>query len=271
MNNKIDLQSIWNVELDILERIDEYCRGNGLKYSLAYGTLLGAVRNKGFIPWDDDVDIIMPRDDYNYLINNWNVPGYVVQNKITNNDFNQNFTKIRKDHSTFIQFEFEKSTSYHKGIFVDVFPVDRVAPTKPKRLIQFVYCAFNLLYTRDGVTSRNQLLLERILLMVPKKWRLFFVEWTDKKIQEWNSCDSECFVHATLDGTKQHFASDLFNEMIYIEFAGKRFMSVKGFDDFLKRRYGDYMKLPPESERVYSHHPLVVDVNKNYDEIISIQ
>lgn len=266
MKNKFDLQRVWDVELDILEKIDEYCKSNSLKYSLAYGTLLGAVRNKGFIPWDDDVDIIMPRYDYEYLINNWNVPGYVVQNKITNSDFNQNFTKIRKDHSTFIQFEFEKSTTYHKGIFVDIFPVDRVAPTKLKRLLQYIYCAFNLLYTRDGVASRKQTFVERILLMIPNKWRLFIIDWTDNKIQKWNSYDSECFVHATLDGSRYSFASDLFSEMIYIEFAGKMFMSVRDYDDFLKRRYGDYMTLPPESERVYKHHPLLIDINKNYDE-----
>ena len=101
---KIDLQKLWECELDILEHFDQFCRNNGLKYSLAYGTLLGAVRHGGFIPWDDDIDVIMPRKDYEYLVNNWDVKGYIVQNKRTNDDFNQNFTKIRKDTLTGVLF-----------------------------------------------------------------------------------------------------------------------------------------------------------------------
>ena len=104
----MDLRKVWDVELEILTQIDTFCRNNGLKYSLAYGTLLGAVRHGGFIPWDDDIDIIMPRKDYEYLIANWDIPGYIVQNKKTNDDFSQNFTKIRKDNTAYVQEEYEK-------------------------------------------------------------------------------------------------------------------------------------------------------------------
>ena len=126
-------------ELDILKAFDSYCRKYGLKYSLAYGTMLGAVRHKGFIPWDDDVDVMMPYEDYEKFIKNWEKDGpegFILQNKETNWDFTQNFTKIRKDKTTFLQTEWERNVSYHIGIFIDVFPGFKAAPGKFSRKVQ---------------------------------------------------------------------------------------------------------------------------------------
>lgn len=119
-------QQIWATEQEILDVIHQVCTEHGLRYSLAYGTLLGAVRHKGFIPWDDDIDLMMPREDYEKLLVIWNQSapkGYILQNTRTDSDFTQNFTKIRKDHTTFLQDEAERTKHYHKGIFVDIFPV----------------------------------------------------------------------------------------------------------------------------------------------------
>lgn len=118
-------QQIWATEQEILDVIHQVCTEHGLRYSLAYGTLLGAVRHKGFIPWDDDIDLMMPREDYEKLLVIWNQSapkGYILQNTRTDPDFTQNFTKIRKDHTTFLQGESEREKHYHKGIFVDIFP-----------------------------------------------------------------------------------------------------------------------------------------------------
>lgn len=263
----VDLHRIWDNELDILKQIDSYCENNGLKYSIAYGTLLGAIRNGGFIPWDDDIDIIMPREDYNYLIKHWDVPGYVLQNKNTNADFNQNFTKIRKDHTTFIQFEVEKQRSYHKGIFVDVFPGDRVAPNGIQRYIQYGCCAFNLLYSRDGNASKKQTVVERMLLLLPKECRNYIRKWTDLKIQSWKEYDTEFFFPSTIKDAHVYYPKDLFEELISVEFEGRPFKCIKNYDMFLHICYGEYMKLPAEGERVYTHHPVLVDFQHNYEEL----
>ena len=118
-------RQIWATEQEILDVIHQVCTEYGLRYSLAYGTLIGAVRHKGFIPWDDDIDLMMPREDYEKLLAIWNEAapkGYILQNTRTDPDFTQNFTKIRKDHTTFLQGESEREKHYHKGIFVDIFP-----------------------------------------------------------------------------------------------------------------------------------------------------
>lgn len=89
-------RQIWATEQEILDVIHQVCTEYGLRYSLAYGTLIGAVRHKGFIPWDDDIDLIMPREDYEKLLAIWNEAapkGYILQNTRTDPDFTQNFTK----------------------------------------------------------------------------------------------------------------------------------------------------------------------------------
>ena len=263
---KIDLQKLWECELDILEHFDQFCRNNGLKYSLAYGTLLGAVRHGGFIPWDDDIDVIMPRKDYEYLVNNWDVKVYIVQNKRTNDDFNQNFTKIRKDHTAFIQFEFEKYTSYHKGIFIDIFPGDHVAPSKFQRKIQFAFCAVNLLYSREGIVSRKLTLGEKALLAIPRKWRLAIRNWSEIQVQRWNNCNTEYMFPSPIKDAKIYCDNSLFDRLIDIRFCGRTFKGTKDYDCFLHQQYGDYMVLPDEKERVYTHHPLFVSYDQNYGE-----
>ncbi len=258
------LSELWNVELEILDQIDSFCRSNGLKYSLAYGTLLGAVRHGGFIPWDDDIDVIMPRADYEFLLSNWNVPGFILQNKRTNNDFDQNFTKIRKDHTAFIQDEHEKNVSYHTGIFVDIFPGDRVAPKGKARQQQFFYCALNLLYTREFTSGTKSSIIEKILLSLPRKLRLEILKTSEKKIQAWNRFDNQYFFPSTIKDAKVYFAPDLFDKMIDIPFEGKKYMCINDYDAYLRNCYGNYMCLPPEEERVLKHHPVFIDTESNY-------
>ena len=91
-------RQIWATEQEILDVIHQICTEHGLRYSLAYGSLIGAMRHKGFIPWDDDIDIMMPREDYEKLLVIWNQSapkGYILQNTRTDSDFTQNFMKIR--------------------------------------------------------------------------------------------------------------------------------------------------------------------------------
>ncbi len=132
----------WDDDIDICMPREDYdkflkivCVENHLKYSLAYGTLIGAVRHQGFIPWDDDIDICMPREDYDKFLKIWskyNFKDYILQNIETDEDFTQNFTKIRKNHTTFLQPK-EEQYKYHKGFFIDIFPGDRVPDSKIKQ------------------------------------------------------------------------------------------------------------------------------------------
>lgn len=270
---KMIQQELWRTEQEILDVIHKICVGHNLRYSLAYGTLLGAVRHKGFIPWDDDIDIIMPRNDYEKLLSIWNAvapQGYILQNTRTDPDFSQNFSKIRKDHTTFLQDESERAKQYHKGIFVDIFPGDRVAPNRLGRKIQYIACAINLLYCRGHKSGSKGIIgmVESILLQTPENNFAPRREKAEKWIRRWNDNNELQYLFPnTITWCKKHYPVDMFDTMGEIEFNGKRYMCVEDYDAILKLDYGNYMQLPPEKDRVWKHHPILIDFTRNYEEL----
>lgn len=271
--NEEVLHQLWSTELEIMDVFHSICAEHDLKYSLAFGSLIGAVRHKGFIPWDDDIDIIMPREDYETFIDLWNKlspTGYVLQNKDTDTDFEQNFTKIRKLGTAFIQNESECSKKYHKGIFIDIAPCDRVPMGKIKRTVHYIACAVELLYSKEHTSGNGGWIgaIEKILLKCPNKYHAKIRRYATNIIKHWNYDHSlEYICSDTIRNCKRYFPSDLFENVTCVQFQGKIYCSICKPDDFLKVRYGDYMKLPPESERVWKHHPIIIDFEHNYEEL----
>ena len=275
MNQDVNLEDIWKAELEILDEFDRVCRENHLRYSLAYGTLLGAVRHGGFIPWDDDIDVMMPREDYDRLREIWRVKakeGFILEDETMFDDYVNNFAKIRKDHTTFLQFESERNCSYHTGIFIDIFPGDRVAPAGFRRAIQFSYFALNLIYNRKYTSSAKGIrgMAEKgLLAIVPKRKYSLISNYFGKRSRRWND-DPHAEIVFPNDPTalRRYYPPDLFEDLIRVPFQGKEYFVFRDYDAVLKLRYGDYMQLPPVEERVWRHHPVIVDFEKNYDEIV---
>lgn len=274
-NNLQEIQHrLWSVEQDILDEIHRVCTEHGLRYSLAYGTLLGAVRHKGFIPWDDDVDVMMPREDYNQLLDIWNSAaqtGYLLQTEECSADYNNNFAKIRKDHTTFLQYEEQKNRLFHKGIYVDIFPMDRRASSWLSDKIQFFLFALNLLFNRGYSSGSGGVigLGERVLLAVfPKSSYRKISAIAGRLSRKWNNMTNGDYVsNNTIEDCRVFFPSDIFENIEPIVFNGKEYFAVSGYDEVLSRKYGDYMKLPPENERHWTHHPVLIDFSHNIEEL----
>ncbi len=274
MDQNVKLEDIWKVELEILDEVDRVCTENGLKYSLAYGTLLGAIRHQGFIPWDDDIDIMMPREDYEQLRTIWNEKakdGFIIQDETMYDDYVNNFAKVRKDHTTFLQFESERECSYHIGIFIDIFPGDRVAPKGIRRKIQYAEFALNLLYNRGYTSSAKGIrgAAEKILLRsVPKRFHRRVSNYLGQRSRRWNS-DTNAQIVFPNDPTSlvRYYPQDLFENLVRVPFQDRTYSVFRCYDDVLKLRYGDYMQLPPDDERIWRHHPIIVDFGKNYNEL----
>lgn len=274
MNQDIKLEEIWKVELEILDEIDRVCRENGLRYSLAYGTLLGAVRHKGFIPWDDDIDIMMPREDYDRLRSIWREKakeGFILEDETMFTDYANNFGKVRKDHTTFLQFESERASSHHTGLFVDIFAGDRVAPGRLARKLQYSEFALSLLYNRDYTSGAKGVrgFAEKFLLrVVPKRSHRKLSNALGRRSRRWNGDSSSQIVFPN-DPTSltRYYPGDLFENLIRVPFQGKEYSVFREYDAVLRLRYGDYLQLPPEEERIWRHHPILVDFTRNYDEI----
>jgi len=126
--SKSELKKIQNTLLEILIEVDRICRKNDIKYFLFAGTLLGAVRHKGFIPWDDDIDIAMPREDYEkflQIVQKEPYSNYFLQNVITEIEAPFLFSKFRKDDTLLLE-KAVMNKNIHHGIFIDIFPLDKV-------------------------------------------------------------------------------------------------------------------------------------------------
>lgn len=269
-----NLRKLQLTQLEILKVIDVFCKENNIKYSLYAGSLLGAVRHKGFIPWDDDLDICMARNEYNRFIRQWlehSPKGYLLQNKETEPGFTQSFTKIRKDHTTFLQ-EMDKKGKYHSGIFVDVFPIDRMPDEGIKKKIFDFRCMLYQLYTREFVPPKSspavRFLSAVLLKAVPAKKRKKHREKLLYQITK-NNTDHSLNAAAieTMASLKIRFPKDMLDDYTYLKFEDAEFMCFKKWDEHLKCKFGDYMKLPPEEERAWRHRPVILDFDRNYGEI----
>ena len=272
MENK--LRRLQLTQLEILEVIDAFCISHGLKYSLYAGTLLGAVRHQGFIPWDDDLDICMSREDYDRFVELWpkdGLNGYILQNKENAPRFSQSFSKIRKDHTTHLQRE-DMPGAYHTGIFVDVFPIDRIPSPGIAAYLYKWYCMCYQLYTREFVPAKSngvvRLVSSVLLKLIPERKRPAVRKWLLKRITRYNNQrELNTAAIETMASLRIRYPSDMLDNYVELPFEGKTFMCFADWDEHLKCKFGDYMSLPPESERVWKHHPIIIDFEKNYEEL----
>ena len=265
----ISMKDVQKGSLEILKKIDEICSQLNLKYCLAYGTLIGAIRHKGFIPWDDDVDIMMPRKDYNLLVN------YFVEHKeelkpfeIINPQVNNKcpYTISRISDSRY-QLDVDNEDDYGIGLFVDVYPLDGVGNTVASysklKNTSSRFASMCFLSTRQSVKRENTKSALKYMIKFPAfvvakmLGKAFFM---NKLYNMAAKCDYDnskyigCFILASDDGLRGIFPKEWFDEMIDVEFEGAYFKAPKEYDKVLTHGYGDYMKLPPEKDRIAHHY-----------------
>lgn len=268
------LRTLQLTQLEMLKTFDSFCREHGLHYSLYAGTLLGAVRHRGFIPWDDDLDVCMARSEYDLFIELWQKtshPGYILHNKENTPTFSQSFTKLRKDHTAFLQSK-EEAGAYHTGIFIDIFPIDRVPSSKLSRWIFKWNCMKYQLLTREHIPPKSGAVIRfacaLILLCAPKRFRAAARQRLLKKITQHDSDETlETIAIEVMSTINCPLAADMLHDYTHLPFEDGKFMCFAGWDEYLRRKYNDYMHLPPEKDRVWKHHPLLIDFEHNYEEL----
>ncbi len=249
------LKKLQNVELELLIEFDRICRKHNIIYSIYGGTLLGAVRHKGFIPWDDDADVAISRAEYNKFL-------AVIDKELDPNEYyyhNMNLTKgyrwgygkLRRKNTEFVRIN-QEYMPYEQGIFMDVFVFDNV----PDNYILRAICNFQAflyrkaLYSRVGVhtTTGKSRLAFKVLNLIPeeslKKSYNRFVKRRNRKHTNWVKC-------LTWPAYNKAYGSERYwlEDTIDIDFEGHMLKACREYDRFLTFKYGDYMTLPPVSER----------------------
>lgn len=257
---KIDIDEYKTIVVQILTKIDQICRENNLKYALAYGTLLGAIRHNGFIPWDDDADIVMLRKDYIRLREIINCGEYGIRFIDTTTDYNTIFPfgKVCDKRTHLKEKNFRTVENY--GTFVDVFPLDYLPDDEVKRnriCRKFRLKMIMLTHSsRTGYEKSNSLIMNLKRFAAFKLGRLLN---TSKMIANMDNAflklDKEItnYVGIPWAWGGYVFNKHIYDELIEHEFEGHLFFIPKDYDFVLKWRYGDYMTLPPENQRINLH------------------
>ena len=249
---ELNIDEIRSIQLEILKKVSEYCDDNNLRYSLAYGTLIGAIRHKGYIPWDDDIDIVMPRPDYERFIKSFNTyaTDYKVHVTELNSNFIYTFAKVSYNKSILIE---DIEVRYEIGINIDVFPIDGVPsidnPTMKKQNFYRNLASFKTIKINSdrNIIKNIVLILGKILL---KRINLKMID-NSKKYSFEN--EEYCCNISTGFTEDKAIPKRYLEDFIDCFFENQKFKASKFYDEWLKSYYGDYMKLPPREKQV-SHH-----------------
>lgn len=264
-------------ELDTLVYFKEFCDKNNLLFYLCGGCCIGSLRTGGFIPWDDDIDILMPRDDYEKLYKLWD------------NDKHERFKLLRTDEKIFTGNIFTtivdtettcvKANQAHLdipfGIMMDIFPIDGCPKGKFKRTLQKLNAMIYSLFLAQIVPENHggiMALGSKFLLSIVKSPRAREKKWrnAERRMSKYKISDCE-YITELCEGVhsmQPEYPKEWFASAVYREFEGLQMPIPVGYDPYLKKAFGDYMTPPPEDKQKPHHDMILVDTERSYKEVL---
>ena len=259
---ELTLQELKEIELEILIKFDAFCKENNIRYYLAFGTLLGAIRYKGFIPWDDDIDVLVPREDYERLLTIFQDSEiYRLYSIERNRKYAFPFAKLCDMRTKLVETSYPNN-GVALGVNIDIFPLDHFSDDlqEAKREISRIkrYNA-GLSYLKvDRPQTNNPIRFvawSLIILCCKLLGSEYFIRKVNKECKKSSQVDSR-YVGAKswpIWGDRVIAPAEAFEKTIEIEFEGKMFPAPFGYDAYLTCLYGDYLPEPPK-EKQKTHH-----------------
>jgi len=259
MKKEIALNELKSIQLDLLRELHGYCEKHGLVYYLAYGTLIGALRHNGYIPWDDDIDVMMPRADYDRLIKAFNQgsgPIKVISYE-TDSDYYLPFAKLV--HTDTVMQE-QVNNDKQIGVYIDIFPLDNLsddhedAVRRMDRAGRFNYMVSlkNIKKSSSRKFYKNAILVVGSFILRAVSLRTLFEKMKSVTVSK-ETAYIGVVTGISKGGPSRVFKKEWFSSRTLHDFEQEQFYVPCGGDAFLRNLYGDYMKLPPK-EQQKSHH-----------------
>lgn len=266
----LNLREIQLAGLEILKDVDAFCRKNNIQYAIAYGTLLGAVRHKGFIPWDDDIDIIMSRENYTRFQKEYTSDRFSFFSRETSPDCWITFGRVADLTSTRMAGYYPwHSNKVKSGVYLDIFPLDYVPDTFHDYMK--LYRSFNTLLLQswslrtshatpaEGMTLKHKIKIAWKHSVHPNLRKIDPAEFCDDYISTLRLATAVPTQHlgqlGFADTPSSYFHKSLLDSFVELPFEGCSFMAPAAYKEFLSIAYGnDYMQFPPEKERVPGYY-----------------
>ena len=253
---KIGTEELKRIQIEILDDVAAFCQHHNLRYYLAYGTLLGAIRHKGYIPWDDDIDIHMPRPDYQKflkLYNCENSTNCVVSHEL-DKKYRVAFAKVYRKGTLVKEFHFKQDVF---GVYIDIFPLDGYKDEKQAHQcgeIRRYMHVKNSIFTSSMTAMRKMRLALTKAILLPVTLRS--LQKRIKRIATQCSYDSSERVYSSYSrlAAREIFPRAIFDNYKMVAFEGKEYRAPLDCDCYLRALYGNYMTLPPKEKQQSTHN-----------------
>lgn len=269
------LKKIWAVELDLLREFKRVCEKHHLKWYATFGTLLGAVRHKGFIPWDDDFDVMMPREDYEKLTKEYasefKYP-YFLQTPYTDKEYCFSFAKLRNSNTSFISEGFVES-EMQQGIFFDIFPMDESMEEGRKERKEKIAsilkkCSAYMSRNNKYIFNKHTEVAKDMMFSPDDNIRLYdeiqnIAQNSEAGKASWYSTETITMCETERKSWPKH----CFEETVELPFCNMTVLAPAGYDEILTRTYGDYMSFPPVEQRGLYHSRRFLNPDKSYEDV----
>ncbi len=262
------LRQVQMIQLELLIEVDRICKKCNIHYNIIAGTLLGAVRHGGYIPWDDDADVALVRSEYEKFrkacIKELDRSQYVFQDHRNTKGYRWGYGKLRKKGTLFLR-EHQEHMPYMQGVFIDIFPLDGVPDNYFLRSIKNFecFCIRKILWSRVGMIAeknRGKRQVYKVLGLIPEK---YVFRYYHRMIHRAN-CKKTRMVRILMFPTPNSeygYYRNWYENSMNIEFEGKVFQGIKDYDSYLNFKFGNYMELPPIEQRK-SHPVSSINVTK---------